>query len=149
MACEGIRESKFEQLTFSGHKRNFTFDVSFIYYISKPQSFEFQLMLNDVDCEEIYVKWIEHLLSTKNMVCEFCINKTMLNFNNNILRLCHVMDSYNCLFHILFQLQAIFVMLSIGKFDQALRTLDYIGYTETAVCFIKVCQESGVKLPKG
>ncbi|XP_078312164.1 WD repeat-containing protein 11-like [Crassostrea virginica] len=71
-----------------------------------------KLVLNDVNCEEIYVKWIEHLLSTKNM------------------------------------LQAIFVMLSIGKFDQALRTLDYIGYTETAVCFIKVCQESGVKLPK-
>ena len=49
-----------------------------------------------------YVKWIEHLLSTKNMVCVFCNNKTMLNFNNNLLHLCHVMDSYNCLFHILF-----------------------------------------------
>lgn len=28
----------------------------------------FQLMLNDKECEEIYLKWIEHLISGKQMV---------------------------------------------------------------------------------
>lgn len=71
-----------------------------------------KLMLNDKECEEIYLKWIEHLISGKQM------------------------------------LQAIFIMMSLGKFDDVLKTLLYIGYLETGVSFLKACQEHGFQLPK-
>ena len=62
-------------------------------------------------------------------MCILWYKNTMLNFYMNRLPLWHVMNSYNCLFLILFWLHAMFVMLSIVNFDQGLRTHDYIGYT--------------------
>ncbi|XP_048744996.2 WD repeat-containing protein 11-like isoform X2 [Ostrea edulis] len=71
-----------------------------------------KVMLNEKDCEEVFLKWIEHLTSTKQM------------------------------------LHAIYIMMSRSKFDDVLKTLHYIGYIETAACFLKASQEIGFQLTK-